>query len=133
MQNGGTPWTGSAAISDDLKRRILEIDDRLELHHIGALVHCYRVTAAAILVHQFVLKWPPGDWLIDCLRCCDQWKRSTPAVAAKKQLKLYKSPNDVAVAVAEAKMREIHEAVRPEFNKYVDRKSSFSFPARKVR
>jgi len=116
MKNGGHPFAGMATVSNELKRRILEYDDKLELHQIDNFVHMYRVSKKRsgnddVLVHQFVLKYPPGDWIMDCLHKCDVWKTSlTPEIAAKKQLKIYKNPGEVEYEIARAKFKDAIES-----------------------
>lgn len=92
FENGGLAFTGQASITDDLKKRILEIDDKLELHDIGKGVHMYRILSYGaaksddVLFHQFQLKWPPGEWIIRCLHECDTWRKHGSGKRAAKAI-----------------------------------------------
>jgi hypothetical protein len=125
---GGQPFTGLASIPKDLLDRVLQIDHTLELIQIGGTVHCYRRTKPAvttsddILVHQFQLKYPPGEWLIECLHTCDTWKRfGSREKASREVMKMFKDPGEVAERDAMLRVSEISESLAPEITRRVDR------------
>lgn len=129
LPNGGVPFTGQAAVSQELKRQILEIDKDLELHASGRRVFMYRRTRSSgsispmdRLVEQFELKWPPGGWLVRCLQECDQWnKYKTPERATKKQVQLYSEADARRAARYDAVIREMSEQAGRDVAKFYGR------------
>lgn len=129
--NGGLPFTGKASISEDLKRSILDIESRLELHQFGEHVIAYmrnrkqdNYSNDDVLHFQFILKYPPGDWLIACLRECDQWAKS-PDDGVEKQLKLYDNNDLRREEIRQKEMSDMREQMRSDLYTYYgrDRKS----------
>lgn len=134
MNNGGIPFQGNAAIPGELLKAILDIDDKIELHDLDGRVHCYRCIRKRngsddILVHQFQLKYPPGSWLITCLQECDMWKKhKTIEKATQAQINQYGQALEQPKIESRKKVTDVIEATKGEFEKYVDRQSSFSLP-----
>lgn len=122
---GGKPFEGLASVTEELKQRILDIDKRLELHewpNSEDKVVCYLSKGQGgihspgdLLVEQFPLylygkATLPGDWLIDCLRQCDQWEKyKSREKATREQVKLY---SEADVRRAEKYEQQISELSR---------------------
>lgn len=130
MNRGGQAFTGQASISKSLKDRIQQHDKHLELHHFGDdRVHMYRIKtygaspSSDLLIHQFVLKYPPGEWLMDCLYECDKWTQyGSIERATRKQMEEYEDVSAVAEREAMLRVSEVSEALAPDLIKYVERK-----------
>jgi len=122
MPHGGIAFSGRASISKNLAHRLNSMDSCFELHHLGDhRVHAYRVKSYGVtpsgdfLTHQFVLKYPPGEWLIECLQECDAWKKyGDPRKAAKGLLESCEDAGEVHERNTRLRVSEITESLAPE-------------------
>lgn len=130
LPHGGMAFDGHASIPDSLYFKLRQMDKDLELHAFpDGTVHAYRVKGYAatpnddLLVHQFMLKWPPGSWLIDCLNQCDTWKQyGVGDKAVDKQLDEHEDISTFAERQARLKTSEISQAMAPEIIRKIERK-----------
>lgn len=114
LPDGGIPFTGPAAISNDLAILLRDQDPALELiyNRHANRIEAYRVKSRGAapsgdqLVHQFTLKNKPGPWLIVYLRENDLWRRFGSSEKATKAI-LGKLDSDDFYVKAEQKAVEI--------------------------
>lgn len=94
------PFTGAAAVSPDLLKRIKAIDSKIELIHnkFKGSVELYRTILQIhlnpgpedVLAHQFTLpNQPLGEWIIPFLQKADTWNQVGQKESAKQQLQIY--------------------------------------------
>lgn len=125
LPHSGTAFTGRAAIDKLTKQRLNDYDSRFELIEVGPNIVAYRVKyygatpGQDYLVKQFVLKAPPGPWLVNTLTKSDQWKRyGTPEDATKQFFKDVDELESKREFAREVRRMDTVERVAKEMMKY---------------